>query len=1124
MSDVFISYARKTAPHAKAAAGALEARGFSVWFDQHLPAHLSFSDVIEEELARAKVVLVIWSSEAIGSEWVRSEASRGRRQKKLVQLRVERTPLPMPFDQIHCADMIGWDGRGEPDNWPSVVSSIAKLVGAPSAAAATPSGAQGERRRLTLLSCGLVGAEGLARSLDPEDWHDLFRRYQLAVSGVLDGLGGLIVQTGDDLIAAFGYPVAQEDAGERALRAGLLITEAVAALSAEAGAPQGLSVQVGVHAGTVVVAPGPNGTTAVFGDAVNTVTRVRAAAAIGGVAATEPVQRRVAPLFVTEARDDVALSGPDTALRVHAVLSTRQTGEWALGVPAPAHTRFVGREEERRLLEGRWARARGGDGQLVLLTGEPGIGKTRLTQRFRDGLRDEEHQWIDCGGGQLFADTSFRAVRQMLEQGLGFGGAESPAERFERLEQALRAAGPQAAEAAPLVAEILNLPTPGRGQEAELNPDQRRRKLLAALTAWVLSVAADRPLVLAIEDLHWVDPSTLELVQALAEQGSRSRLLLLLTARPEFHVTWAARAHHLQIALSRLSSRETRELVAGLAARTAVPADLLDAVASRSDGVPLFAEELTMLLADGRDGPRADEIPETLLDSLAARLDRLGPAREIAHVASVIGREFSYGLVAAVAGMDETRLQAGLRRLADAELIHVQGYPPDAVYQFKHALILDAAYAALLKSRRRDLHGQVARAFLEKAPDVVERHPEVMARHWTEAGEVQLAVAGWAQAGLRAGSRAAHVEAEAHLQEALAVLRTLPVSPERTQSELTLLITLAVSTCAVHGFTAPRLAKSLLEAREICDALGNVAALFNVLIAICNFQITAGDLDAAEQTCRRCDKISRETGDPAQLILTGTAEGYILHTRGDLAASRRRLEEVADLYARHEGETLAYGVPQDPLVTTLVVLAVVLALQGDYADSMAVCERYVRHARALGRPFDIAWALQWRAAQLVAFGDYAGALDSAEEGYQLSDANAYSHFASTSLVLKGLALGGLGRMEEGMALFWPAFAERKRAGAVGPLGMFLGEAAILLLRSGDTAGALSAIDEAVALAEQGGQASLPKLLLCRAEILAAQAGPDSAAVAEQVRRALDIATVQGATPDVIRAKALLAAS
>ena len=411
-------------------------------------------------------------------------------------------------------------------------------------------------------------------------------------------------------------------------------------------------------------------------------------------------------------------------------------------------TPFVGREDELRLLMNRWERALDGEGQVALIIGEAGIGKSRLVQRFHEQIAGTPHTWVEAAAGAFFQNTPFYAVTEMLRELLAWRGDESAEEQLAQLEARLELAGLKPAEALPLIAPLLNLPIPAKYPPSPLSPEQQRRRLLATLVEWALGAARVQPTVIATEDLHWADPSTLELIQLLVEQGATARLLLLYTARPEFRAPWPPRAHHTQITLNRLSARNVRTMVGEVAAQKALSEETIATVVERTGGVPLFVEELTRAVLESGDAKLTGrEIPVTLHDSLMARLDRLGPAKEVTQVGAVIGGEFSYELLHAVHPIAEEDLQRALRTLADAELIYVRGIAPEATYQFKHALIRDAAYEALLKSRRKDLHRLVARTIDEKFPALKEAHPEVLARHWTEAGETEPAIAEWSRAG-----------------------------------------------------------------------------------------------------------------------------------------------------------------------------------------------------------------------------------------------------------------------------------------------------------------------------------------------------------------------------------------
>jgi predicted ATPase len=446
-------------------------------------------------------------------------------------------------------------------------------------------------------------------------------------------------------------------------------------------------------------------------------------------------------------------------------------------------TPFIGREEELRLLLTRWDRTCEDEGQLALIIGEPGIGKSRLVLEFRDRIREARHIWMESGGEQFFENTPFHAISEMLSRWLELQDATNGDEQLQRLERALASAGLMPINTAPLIAELLRLPAGERYPASILTTEQKRRRLLAALCGWILGVARVQPVVLAVEDLHWLDPSTLELLQLLAEQGATVPLMLLYTARPEFRAPWGMHTHHTQITLNRLSSRDVREMIAVVAARNALDSESVDTVVERTGGVPLFVEEMTRAVLEGGSARVTGRgIPATLHDSLMARLDRLGQAKEVIQVAAVIGGEFSYGLLNTVHPIGEEDLQAAIRSATAAELVYARGVPPDATYQFKHALVRDAAYEALLKSRRKELHSQIAHVLMRRFPDMVTSAPEVLAHHYTEAGLNEQAIPYWERAGRRATERSANKEAISHFTRGLELLKahqTLPSAPDK---------------------------------------------------------------------------------------------------------------------------------------------------------------------------------------------------------------------------------------------------------------------------------------------------------------------------------------------------------
>ena len=609
------------------------------------------------------------------------------------------------------------------------IASLGSTEPAKPAAEATQSLSKSpaERRPITVMFCDLVDSTSLAAKLDAEDWRDLVGSYLDEASAAVTRLGGHVhSKHGDGLMALFGYPIAQENDAERAVRASLAVQRALDELNARnAGknAPQ-LVARIGLESGQVVV----DATSAVFGEAPNVAARVQSLAEPGSVIVTAGVQRQVAGLFVAEDRGAHGLKGMPAPVTLYRIIRASGGGRRGSG---RAMTPLVGREEELELLSRHWERARAGEGQLVLVVGEPGIGKSRLIHEFHAKLGETPHTWVEWSSSQLLQNTPLHPI---VEWGrLRFGGAEaSDGQRLAELENALRLVGLDAAEYAPLIALLVDVPLT-EDRRASLAPEGLRRRQLEAITAWVLAGARSQPIVLAFEDLHWADPTSLDLMHALAERGAQAPLLVIATTRLEFRPPWSLRPHHSVISLSPLDRAQIARMVSQIASRHALSQEVIEGVSERSGGVPLFVEEVTRLLLERGVEGGAPTIPPTLQQSLAARLDRLGAAREVAQIGAVLGRDFPQALLQAVSGLAEAELRSALERLAEADILFIEGDGPPANYRFKHALMQDAAYDSLLKSRRRVLHRRAAE-FLRDNPERAAAEPEAIARHFTEAG------------------------------------------------------------------------------------------------------------------------------------------------------------------------------------------------------------------------------------------------------------------------------------------------------------------------------------------------------------------------------------------------------
>ena len=882
----------------------------------------------------------------------------------------------------------------------------------------SPGVLDGERRHLTVLLSDLVNSTEISAHLDPEEWRDIAADYQRSAAEAVTRLGGHVAKyLGDGLMVYFGWPQAHEDDGERATRAGLAIVDAVAALNDRLGDKYGapkLSVRVGIDTGAVVVGHGGGKEADVFGDTPNIASRVQSAAAPNTVVITAAVHQLVSGLFVVEDRGAHALKGIEHPVQLYRAIQPSVVRRRTHGTAARPSTPFVGRDDEMRLLLSRWERACEGEGQLVIVAGEAGIGKSRLIEEFRARIKPIPHLWIECAGEQFFENTPFHAVTQMLNQGLGWRGDESKEERVIQVERSLELSGMKLGQTVPLIAEMLNLPIPEKYPPLMLASDQKRKRLLAALAGWVFGATRTQPLVIALEDLHWVDPSTLELQHTLVEQAATAPLMLLFTARPEFRAPWLMRAHHAQITLNRLSDRHTREMVAGVAARSALAKDMIDTVVKRTDGVPLFAEELTRLILEGDGRSVAREIPATLHDSLTARLDRLGEAREVAQVAAVIGREFSYELLQAVLPILEAELQSALAKLADAELIYARGIPPEATYQFKHALIQDAAYEALLKTRRKELHRRVATTVAEKFAALAEAQPEVLARHWTGAGEAEPAIAAWQRAGEAADARGALKEAEEDFRQALAMLNTLPTSPEREARELTLVAVLAWLLARTKGYSAAETIEVTEHARALAEKTGNLPQLILQVIGTYAAVFVLGDYSGAAALADQLLDLAQREGSNMSLIIAYVAQVNVRFNQGDLVGVEEHFARLGGLVETVTGGQLG-GAIASGIVIAMGYASLGAWMLGYAENARSRIVEAIAFARDCKDPFVLAGGRNMESYLYRWFREPQRVADAAAETVAISEEHSFSFFKATRITL-GWARAQLGNPDEGVAL------------------------------------------------------------------------------------------------------------
>ena len=847
-------------------------------------------------------------------------------------------------------DAIAALGAAPKPGLPPAAAEPPATLPAPASRPQPTSVADAERRPITVMFCDLVDSTALASRLDAEDWRNLVNAYLDQASAAVTDFGGHVLKKlGDGLMALFGYPKAQESDAERAVRAALAIQRAIGDLNernAASGVPE-LAARIGLESGLVVV----DATGEVFGETPNVAARVQAAAEPGSVLVTGSVQRQVAGLFVVEEKGAHELKGVAQPLSLYRVI--RASGAGRRG-GARALTSFVGREEDLGTLLRRWERARTGEGQLVLIVGEPGLGKSRLIEEFRARLAETPHTWVEWSASQLLQNTPLHPI---AEWGRLRFRADAPAEeRLADLEDTLRLIGLDPAEHAPLLAPLVDIPLP-LGRAANFPPEELRRRQLAAMIAWFVAGARSQPVVLAFEDLHWADPTSLDLLRAFADRGAQAPLLVLATTRPEFRAPWGMRSHHAVVALAPLDPIEVRRMVGEIAAQHALPQEVVERVSERTGGVPLFVEEVTRLLVErGDTGSQA--VPPTLQQSLAARLDRLGPAREVAQIGAVLGRDFDYGLLRDVAETNKSTLRASLDRLADADLLFIEGAPPEAKYRFKHALIQDAAYELLLKSRRQALHRRAAEALVE-----ARGQPETIARHFTEAGLDELATEWWGKAGDQALRRSAFQEAIIHLGKAIAMAdkdaaarsgaegAAIPSPRIKLQSDYSQAMGWS------KGFAARETRVAIARAAELAGRTDDFLERFAALQGQWGAAITGGELRSARELAQR---LLREAEDAGGVTEAGTANwmlGLVDFFHGDLVEARAHCERALDARDPIPDRKVREwdGTPH-----ALSFLAATMWQLGEVERARELIEWANRRASEVGDIRSIANALYWK--------------------------------------------------------------------------------------------------------------------------------------------------------------------
>ena len=807
----------------------------------------------------------------------------------------------------------------------------------------------GERRQLTVMFCDLVGSTALSAQLDPEELREVIRTYQSVCADVIARLEGSIAQyLGDGLLVYFGYPTAHEDDAQRAVRAGLEIVESLRGQGTKDRGPTErppLQVRIGIHTGPVVVGEIGGGNKRehlALGETPNIAARLQGLADPNTIVLSGTTQRLVAELFDYQDLGAQAVKGIATPVSMYRVLGASAVQHRLDAAPLTGLTPLIGREEELALLTRRWAQTTDHEGQVVLLSGEPGIGKSRLVRELRDRVAPDNAMCIEYRCSPYHQNSALYPIIEHLHRLLHWRKDDTPQTKTAQLHTTLaRYQFPQA-DTPVLFAALLSLPQPTDAPPLNLSPQRQKQKTAEALIAWLVEEAEQAPVYCAWEDLHWADPSTLELGM-LIDQTPTTRLFVLLTSRPEFTPPWGQHGHFSHLTLSRLGRRQVPRMIEQATRGKTLPPEVVHQIVAKTDGIPLFVEELTKMVVESGlltetnghyelSGPLPPlAIPSTLQDSLMARLDRFGTVKEIAQVGATLGREFAYDVLRAVSPVDETMLQQGLSQLVAAELLYQRGTPPQSTYLFKHALIQGTAYQSLLKSRRQQLHQQIAQVLEDRFPDTKDTQPELLAHHYTEAGLVAQAIPYWQQAGQRAVQRSANPEASSYLTTALGLLNTLPDTSERQQQELHLQITLGPALITTKGYAAPEVEHAYTRARSLCQQLGETPHLAPVLFGLFAVSFVRAELQTAREFGQQLLHLASLLHNPTLFLEAHIALGATLFHLGEFVQAREHLEQGVALYdvRQHHSAALLYG-GQDPGVMSLSYTAWALWFLGSH--------------------------------------------------------------------------------------------------------------------------------------------------------------------------------------------------
>ncbi len=965
--------------------------------------------------------------------------------------------------------------------------------------------ASGERRHLTVMFIDLVGSTALSTKLDPEDMSDLLRRYQDTAAGVITRFDGHVAKyMGDGILAYFGFPRAHEDDAERAVRAGLEVAGAVGQFVAPDGSR--LAARIGIASGLAVVGELVGDEEAreraVVGETPNLAARIQGVADSGQVAVSESTRRLLGRRFEFVDLGPRDLKGISTPARVF-IVNGERTVDSRFEARSTDILPMVGRDQELALLLERWELADQGEGQGVLLIGEAGIGKSRIVRALLDEITALSHTRIRYNCSPYYTDSALWPVVEHLRRAAGIGRDDATGEKLDKLESILLPTA-VAPDTAALLANLLGLEGERRFGPLDLGAQELRARTLQALVAQLVALATDQSVLVTLEDAHWVDPTTLEMIEQLLDRIGDARVLMVLTSRPDNQPEIVAHPHITRLTLNRLGRRGVEAIVDELSPGQKLPAEIVDAIIARTDGVPLFVEELTKAVLETGE----TTVPASLHDSLMARLDRIPDVKEVAQIASCIGREFDYSLLADIIDLSQTVLDEALDRLTDTALIFRRGQPPDATYTFKHALVQDTAYASLLRSRRRHTHLRIAEALEAADGENGSVAPELIGRHLTEAGEIEKAVPYWRRAGTNAVRRSADLEAIGHLSQAIELVEQLPRSSDRLHDELELVTMLAGPTIATRGYGAPETAHVFARAQRLADQVDDPSLYFTTLYGRWAFETIRAEHRRALELA---EDFLRLVGGRSDTGLTLTAHrilGFSRFETGRTAEARAEFDQAIRLYDAAEHAALRFQFGQDPYVAALSIKGLVDLALGFPEQAQEGIDAALAHAERVDHANTRGYALAFGALQLTwGLRDIHGTRRTAELLIALSEQHSMALWLAYGKIFEGWAMTVADESSDGISRLREGLHDLEATGTVFHRTQALGMLAEALGRCGARSAAVDVVDEALGLATTHREAWIePELLRIKGELLLGESPHDAV---EALERSLALAGERG---------------